>query len=65
MSDACPACGRPMNGKILVCEPCWFKVPKPDRALFRGMWVRSGGRMKCCQSKADQIVRDLKGPSTK
>lgn len=57
----CPVCDRPLNGKILVCEACWWKVSPKDRSLFASMWRRSGGSKNPAgwQTKGDQIVRRL------
>jgi predicted amidophosphoribosyltransferase len=58
--SACPACGKDMGDRILVCEACWWKVPPKDRALFRSMYERHPNNPASYRSKADQIIRDLR-----
>lgn len=57
---SCPACNKPMNGRILVCETCWFKVPPKDRHTFRAQYVRSPKNPDAWSAIAAKIIRNLK-----
>lgn len=51
----CPACGRPLNGKLYLCESCFAKAPGKERA---SLWAMHQRRQDCT-SKVEKIVRIL------
>lgn len=51
----CPACRRPLNGKLYVCGDCFAKIPAKERVM---LWAMHHRRQDCT-SKVEKIVRIL------
>lgn len=53
----CPLCGRPMPARIhFTCQPCWPKIPAPDRQAL-GRMLR---RKQSTASKLAAVIRKMK-----
>jgi hypothetical protein len=55
----CPACGDPTD-KILVCAPCWARIPRYDQIGFRRLYEANRKNPKAYASKGDKLIRDLR-----
>lgn len=57
----CPGCGATLpQGVVLFCEPCWWKIPAPERQALAKQYRTNPKNPAAYESKVEACVRFLR-----